>query len=61
MKDRLSILDTCVHRLEWKRMEEERKLKEQGEEDINDLQRSAFFQIDWHDFVVVGCSTAMTA
>jgi splicing factor 3A subunit 1 len=48
--DRDSILERCVHRLEHKRREEERR---RSEAEAEDSMRSAAAAIDWHDFVVV--------
>lgn len=47
---RLSILDRCVHRVEWSH-EEQKKKQNEADEGIGE--RLAFLQIDWHDFVVV--------
>lgn len=47
---RMEVLDRCVHRLEWLRIEEERIQKET---ENDDAERLAFQQIDWHDFVIV--------
>ena len=49
-KSRMDVLDRCVHRLEWNRIEEEKILKEQAQDDEN---RVYFQHIDWHDFIVV--------
>uniref|UniRef100_A0A7S2SJ64 SURP motif domain-containing protein n=1 Tax=Mucochytrium quahogii TaxID=96639 RepID=A0A7S2SJ64_9STRA len=49
-KDKLSILDRAVHRVEWK-WEEERKKKEEEQKTNEDY--VAFNEIDWHDFVLV--------
>ncbi|DBA01969.1 TPA: hypothetical protein N0F65_006702 [Lagenidium giganteum] len=48
--DRMTVLDRCVHKLEWVRQEQEKKDKEAAE---NDAEKFALAQIDWHDFVVV--------
>lgn len=46
----MKVLDRCVHRMEWMRMEHEKQAKEVAE---SDAERLALAQIDWHDFVVV--------
>lgn len=48
--DRMKVLDRCVHKLEWMRLEQEKKDKEAAE---NDAEQLALAQIDWHDFVIV--------
>ncbi|OQR93692.1 splicing factor 3 subunit [Thraustotheca clavata] len=48
--ERMRVLDRCVHKLEYMRLEAEAKQKEEAE---NDAERLAYMQIDWHDFVVV--------
>ncbi|OQR97222.1 splicing factor 3 subunit [Achlya hypogyna] len=48
--DRMRVLDRCVHKLEFMRLEAESKQKEEAE---NDAERLAYMQIDWHDFVIV--------
>ena len=47
---RSNVLDRCVHRLEYYKLEEEKKKAAQAEEDET---RQAFQRIDWHDFVIV--------
>ncbi|RHY21520.1 hypothetical protein DYB32_009792 [Aphanomyces invadans] len=48
--NRMHVLDRCVHKHEWLRREEEAKRREAMETDVEKL---AYLQIDWHDFVVV--------
>jgi splicing factor 3A subunit 1 len=47
---RANVLDRCVHRLEWVRMEKEKKEAEQAE---LDAERSSYLAVDWHEFVIV--------
>ncbi|ETV66387.1 hypothetical protein H257_17171 [Aphanomyces astaci] len=48
--NRMHVLDRCVHKHEWMRREEEAQRREAMETDVDKI---AYLQIDWHDFVVV--------
>ncbi|CAE5957491.1 unnamed protein product [Arabidopsis arenosa] len=48
--DLTTVLERCLHRLEWDRSQEQQKKKE---EDEKELERVQMAMIDWHDFVVV--------
>ncbi|KAL6292551.1 hypothetical protein ACE6H2_000693 [Prunus campanulata] len=48
--DMTTVLERCVHRLEWERSQEQARQKE---EDEIELERMQMAMIDWHDFVVV--------
>ncbi|XP_010458973.1 PREDICTED: probable splicing factor 3A subunit 1 isoform X2 [Camelina sativa] len=48
--DLTTVLERCLHRLEWDRSQEQQRKKE---EDEKELERVQMAMIDWHDFVVV--------
>ncbi|KAH0877470.1 hypothetical protein HID58_064864 [Brassica napus] len=48
--DLTTVLETCLHRLEWDRSQEQQRKKE---EDEKEQERVQMAMIDWHDFVVV--------
>ncbi|TMW58022.1 hypothetical protein Poli38472_013496 [Pythium oligandrum] len=48
--DRMKVLDRCVHKLEWMRLEQEKQDREAAD---TDAEKMALAQIDWQDFVVV--------
>ncbi|KAJ0247991.1 splicing factor 3A subunit 1 [Hirschfeldia incana] len=48
--DLTTVLERCLHRLEWDRSQEQRRKKE---EDEKEQERVQMAMIDWHDFVVV--------
>jgi len=49
-KDRLTVLDRCVHRVEWKQQQEQKERETLANDKSDQI---AFLQIDWHDFVIV--------
>lgn len=48
--DMTTVLERCLHRLEWERSQEQARLKA---EDEIEQERMQMAMIDWHDFVVV--------
>lgn len=48
--DMTTVLERCVHRLEWERSQEQARQKA---EDEIEQKRMQMAMIDWHDFVVV--------
>ncbi|KAF3610592.1 hypothetical protein DY000_02045319 [Brassica cretica] len=48
--DLTTVLERCLHRLEWDRSQEQQRKKE---EDEKEQERVQMAMIDWHDFVVV--------
>lgn len=48
--DMTTVLERCLHRLEWERLQEQEKQKA---EDEIEQERQLMQMIDWHDFVVV--------
>ncbi|CAH2037681.1 unnamed protein product [Thlaspi arvense] len=48
--DFTTVLERCLHRLEWDRSQEQQRKKE---EDEKEQERVQMAMIDWHDFVVV--------
>lgn len=48
--DMTTVLERCLHRLEWDRLQEQEKQKA---EDEIEQERQLMQMIDWHDFVVV--------
>ncbi|XP_074578611.1 putative splicing factor 3A subunit 1 [Curcuma longa] len=50
IKDRTTVLERCLHRLEWERSQEQARQKA---EDEIEQERMLMAMIDWHDFVVV--------
>lgn len=48
--DTTTVLERCLHRLEWERSQEQARLKA---EDEIEQERMQMAMIDWHDFVVV--------
>ncbi|EFJ17592.1 hypothetical protein SELMODRAFT_114587 [Selaginella moellendorffii] len=50
LSDKMSILERCLHRLEWERSQEKARQKAEDEEEQERMMMSS---IDWHDFVVV--------
>ncbi|XP_074312588.1 putative splicing factor 3A subunit 1 [Silene latifolia] len=48
--DRTTVLERCLHRLEWEKTQEQARQKAENEVEQERLQMA---MIDWHDFVVV--------
>ncbi|MCL7031088.1 hypothetical protein MKW94_012099 [Papaver nudicaule] len=48
--DMTTVLERCLHRLEWERSQEQARLQQ---EDAIEEERMRMAMIDWHDFVVV--------
>ncbi|KAK4362330.1 hypothetical protein RND71_017571 [Anisodus tanguticus] len=48
--DMTTVLERCLHRLEWERLQE---MAKQKDEDEIEQERLLMVMIDWHDFVVV--------
>ncbi|CAA7032536.1 unnamed protein product [Microthlaspi erraticum] len=48
--DLTTVLERCLHRLEWDRFEEQKRKKEEDEQELERVQMAL---IDWHDFAVV--------
>ncbi|XP_072969365.1 probable splicing factor 3A subunit 1 [Typha angustifolia] len=50
VSDRTTVLERCLHRLEWERSQEQARQKA---EDEIEQERMHMAMIDWHDFIVV--------
>lgn len=48
--DRTTVLERCLHRLEWEKQQE--KARQKAEDEVEN-ERAQMASIDWHDFVVV--------